>query len=77
MIRVRALRKHYQVHERPPGVAAAFRSLFRRSYKTVAAVDGIDFDIAPGERVGFLGPERRGQNDNAQGALRSLAPNQR
>src|SRR5271169_6370015 len=61
MIRVRGLSKHYRVHERPPGVAAAFRSLFHRSYKTVAAVDGIDFDIAAGERVGFLGPNGAGK----------------
>lgn len=45
MIRVRELRKHYRVHERPPGIAAALRSIFRRKYKNVAAVDGIDFDI--------------------------------
>ncbi len=61
MIHVRALRKHYKVHERPPGVGAAVRSLFRRTYKTVAAVDGIDFDIADGERVGFLGPNGAGK----------------
>jgi ABC-2 type transport system ATP-binding protein len=61
VIRVRSLRKHYRVHQRPPGVAAAFRSLFHRTYETVAAVDGIDFDIAPGERVGFLGPNGAGK----------------
>jgi ABC-2 type transport system ATP-binding protein len=61
VIRVRGLRKHYQVHERAPGVAAAFRSLLRRRYKTVAAVDGIDFEIAAGERVGFLGPNGAGK----------------
>src|SRR5437016_9027100 len=61
MIRVRDLRKHYRVHERPPGIAAALRSVLRRRYKTVAAVDGIDFDIAAGERVGFLGPNGAGK----------------
>ena len=61
MIHVRALRKHYQVHERAPGVGAAFRSVFRRTYKTIAAVGGIDFDIAAGERVGFLGPNGAGK----------------
>jgi ABC-2 type transport system ATP-binding protein len=61
VIRVRGLRKHYRVHERSPGVGAALRSLFRRTYKTVAAVDGIDFDIARGERVGFLGPNGAGK----------------
>jgi ABC-2 type transport system ATP-binding protein len=61
VIRVRNLRKHYQVHERAPGLAAALRSLLHRTYKTVAAVDGIDLDIAPGERVGFLGPNGAGK----------------
>jgi ABC-2 type transport system ATP-binding protein len=61
MIRVRNLRKHYQVHEREAGARAALRSLFHRKYKTVAAVDGIDFDIAAGERVGFLGPNGAGK----------------
>ena len=61
MIRVRALRKRFDVHERAPGVGAAFRSLFRRDTKSVLAVDGIDLDIAPGERVGFLGPNGAGK----------------
>jgi ABC-2 type transport system ATP-binding protein len=61
MIQVRALRKRFDVHERSPGVAAAFRSLFRRQTRPVLAVDGIDLDIAPGERVGFLGPNGAGK----------------
>ncbi len=61
MIRVRALCKHYQVHERPPGLAAAVRSLFHRRFRTVAAVDGIDFEVGAGERVGFLGPNGAGK----------------
>jgi ABC-type oligopeptide transport system ATPase subunit len=61
IIRVRALRKEFQVHVRPPGVAAALRSLLRRQYKAVVAVGGIDLDIQPGERVGFLGPNGAGK----------------
>ncbi len=61
MIEVHALKKHYQVHKRPPGVAAAVRSLFKRKYETVKAVDGIDFTIKAGERVGFLGPNGAGK----------------
>ena len=61
MIDVRGLRKHYQVHRRDPGLGAALRSLFRRTYDTVKAVDGIDFQVAEGERVGFLGPNGAGK----------------
>jgi ABC-2 type transport system ATP-binding protein len=61
VIEVRGLTKHYQVHRRPPGLGAAVRSLFHRSYETVRAVDGIDFSVGPGERVGFLGPNGAGK----------------
>jgi ABC-2 type transport system ATP-binding protein len=61
LISVRGLVKHYRVPIRPPGLGAAVKALFRRNYKVVKAVDGIDFDIAAGERVGFLGPNGAGK----------------
>ncbi|OFX24141.1 MAG: ABC transporter [Anaeromyxobacter sp. RBG_16_69_14] len=61
MIDVRGLTKHYRVHRRPPGLGAALRSLFHRSYETVKAVDSIGFHVGPGERVGFLGPNGAGK----------------
>ena len=61
VIDVRGLSKHYQVHRRPPGLAAALRSVFRRRYDTVRAVDGIDFSVGEGARVGFLGPNGAGK----------------
>jgi ABC-2 type transport system ATP-binding protein len=61
MITVRGLHKHYLVHQRAPGLRAAITSLVHRRYETVRAVDGIDFEIAAGERVGFLGPNGAGK----------------
>jgi ABC-type uncharacterized transport system ATPase subunit len=48
--------KYYRVHHKEPGLRGSLRSLFRRQYETVKAVDGISFDIEQGEIVGFLEP---------------------
>jgi ABC-2 type transport system ATP-binding protein len=61
VIEVQALSKHYRVHERKPGVGAAFKSLFHREYRSVPAVNEVSFRIEAGERVGFLGPNGAGK----------------
>jgi len=60
-IRVVELRKTFVVPEREAGLKHAIRSLVRRRTRQVNAVDGISFDIAPGEVVGFLGPNGAGK----------------
>src|ERR1700690_534993 len=61
IIRVSGLSKHFKVPTREAGLRASFRSLFRRTYRTVKAVDDISFTIEPGEVVGFLGPNGAGK----------------
>jgi ABC-2 type transport system ATP-binding protein len=60
-VRVRDLSKTYVVPVREAGVRAALASLVRRRTRSVAAVGGIDFDVSPGEVVGFLGPNGAGK----------------
>jgi ABC-2 type transport system ATP-binding protein len=61
VIEVSDLQKVFRVPEREGGLRASVRSLFKRQWREVRAVDGISFEIEPGEIVGFLGPNGAGK----------------
>jgi ABC-2 type transport system ATP-binding protein len=61
VIEIRGLVKSYRVYQKKEGLGAAFRGLFRREYREVEAVRGIDLDVDEGEFVAFLGPNGAGK----------------
>jgi ABC-2 type transport system ATP-binding protein len=60
-IQLTNLSKTYRVHEREAGAGASVKSLFKRKYKEVKAVEEVTFSLLPGEVVGFLGPNGAGK----------------
>ncbi len=61
IIQVDNLKKYYQVFKKQPGLSGSIKSLFKRKYETVKAVDKIGFEIGKGELVGFIGPNGAGK----------------
>ena len=57
---------------RAPAVLAV--SGLRKTYGSIVAVDGVAFDVAPGEIVGLLGPNGAGKTTTINMVLGVLAP---
>lgn len=61
VIEVSGLTKTFRTYKKQPGFRGAIRGLFRREYEQIAAVNDVNFQIEPGELVGFLGPNGAGK----------------
>jgi ABC-2 type transport system ATP-binding protein len=62
LIHIQDISKHFKILNRHEGLKGAVRDLFSNDYRTVKAVDGISFDIQPGEIVGYIGPNGAGKS---------------
>ncbi len=61
VIAIENLSKSYQVYQKREGLGASLAGLFRRKYRSVEAVRGIDLTVDQGQFVAFLGPNGAGK----------------
>ena len=61
VIEIKDLAKSYRVYQKREGLLGSVRGLFRREFREVHAVRGIDLTVDQGEFVAFLGPNGAGK----------------
>jgi viologen exporter family transport system ATP-binding protein len=74
IIHVENLEKQFQIPIHHRGALGALRGLFSRQYRSVRAVDGITFDIQPGQVVGYIGPNGAGKSTTVKILTGILVP---
>lgn len=61
VVDVSNLSKTYEVYKKQEGLLGTVKSLIKRDYEEVKAVDNISFQVDEGELVGFIGPNGAGK----------------
>ena len=74
IISVQDLSKDFKIYRNHQGYLGAFRNLFDRKFDLVHAVDGVSFDVQPGELVGYIGPNGAGKSTTIKMLTGLLVP---
>lgn len=62
MIELKGISKSFRVSKRNAGLGLAVKSLFKRDYEIIHALNDISFTIGDGEMVGYIGPNGAGKS---------------
>ncbi|MDF2934667.1 MAG: ATP-binding cassette protein [Paenibacillaceae bacterium] len=73
-IDVKNLRKDFRVQQNREGLGGALRDLFKREYKTITAVNEINFQIPRGEICGYIGENGAGKSTTIKMLTGILVP---
>jgi ABC-2 type transport system ATP-binding protein len=74
IITVSHLNKHFKIRKHHRGRMAGLRNFVTREHKLVRAVDGVSFQINPGELVGYIGPNGAGKSTTIKMLTGLLVP---
>lgn len=74
VIEVQNLRKEFKSYSSRSGLTGAFRDLFTRNYKVLAAVDNISLTVKQGEMVGYIGENGAGKSTTIKMLTGILTP---
>lgn len=74
MIKLTNISKTYKVYGRKAGLLEAFKSLFKRKYKVINALQDVSFEINEGEIVGYIGPNGAGKSTTIKIMSGIIAP---
>ncbi|RXJ00418.1 ATP-binding cassette domain-containing protein [Anaerobacillus alkaliphilus] len=74
VIEVQQLRKEFKSYSSRSGLSGAFRDLFTRNYKVLAAVDNITLTVKQGEMVGYIGENGAGKSTTIKMLTGILTP---
>ncbi|WP_332631896.1 ABC transporter ATP-binding protein [Halalkalibacter flavus] len=74
VIEVSNLRKEFKSYSSRSGLSGAFRDLFTRNYKVLAAVDNISLTVKQGEMVGYIGENGAGKSTTIKMLTGILTP---
>jgi ABC-2 type transport system ATP-binding protein len=74
IIETENLSKIFRVPRKEPGVAGAVKALFHPRFDAKVAVDGISFNVEPGEIVGYIGVNGAGKSTTIKMLTGILVP---